>query len=249
MARVRLRGRVGPLEVREVVVEVEGPRELLRRDVHERGELLRPSRPAGACAIGGEPALELGRRDLPAPPAPAAAVLHQEVVGEVVRDDRRRGRSPPARSPTSRRRRRSARLSDRMFQRALTWRIRLVTGSCSPARVDGDEVADAVAVGRLSGRDRRPDDGGEERLLRQRAARRRPRAAASRSSGAFPRTSGGRSSRDPRRRGRARTRGRACRRGTRRRRRARRRRRGRAPGARRAGAGTRRDSTSPVRAG
>ena len=92
------------------------------------------------------------------------AVVEQEVVAGVIADDRAVHRSRPARSPTSRRRRPCVPRPRAMFQSAFTLRIWLVTGQLlARLLVDRDEVADAVLVGRLAGRDRRPDDRAEHR--------------------------------------------------------------------------------------
>ena len=163
---VRLRGRVGPLEVREVVGEVELPRRLLGADGHEPGELLRRDvlRPLEGR---GDAGLEPGRGDLAGAARSVRGVLHQEVVGEVVRDDRAAdGLRRPGRPPSDDVDGALAGGEDVPESLGAAHLARdgeLLAGR----RVDGDEVADAVAVGRLPGRDRRPDHGGQERLSGQ----------------------------------------------------------------------------------
>ena len=151
---------IGPLEVGEVVVEGERLRELLRRDVHERRELL-ARHVGGPLSIGGEPFLEVGRIGRL---RRRWTVFHQEVIGEVIRNDvaadlLRRPGGPPA--DDGRRAIPVGKDVPEGFH--LTHPTR--HGELLARGVDGHEMPDAVPVGRLSRRDRRPDDGGEERLL------------------------------------------------------------------------------------
>ena len=104
-AGISLGGRPGPLEVGQVVLEVERARELFGGH-RDEGRDLAGGHVHRLFQMRRDPLLGFGRRDLAGTAGgPGGAFLHQEVVCEVIRDDGAADSSPRARSPTSPRRR------------------------------------------------------------------------------------------------------------------------------------------------
>ena len=162
---VGLRRRVRPAEVRQVVFEAEGPGELLGRHVDERRDLLAPD-VLGLAGQRPDRRLERLRESRSRGVGLLEPVLEQEVVREVVADDRSADRLRGPRRPPADDVRRAPRRRKDVPERLHAAHLARDGQLFARRRIDRDEMSDLVLVGSLSRRDRRPDHRREQRLRR-----------------------------------------------------------------------------------
>src|SRR5439155_1392239 len=166
---VALGRRQRPPELAQVVAEGEGTGEVLRADVDEARRLLE-RHVARAADQGGELGLRLGReRDAGGAPFLCGAVAQQEMIADVVADDRaayglRRPRGPPAdhgHAPAGV----GEDVPDRLHSAHLAGHGQLLAGLL----VHRHKVPDAVLLRWPARRDGRPEDRAEHRLAAEQA--------------------------------------------------------------------------------
>ena len=168
-AAIAVRGGERPLEVADVVVEGEGPRELLGRDVDVGRRLLRGhvGRPAHQ---GLDLREQLGRvGDVLRIRVGFMPLREEEVVAGVVAHDRALHRLRGPRRPIA-----DGGDLPPLVGKDVPERLDLAhaagDGEALARRAHRGEVADAVLVRSLAGGDRRPDDRAEQRLRAAEAA-------------------------------------------------------------------------------